>query len=257
MNIFKTTTFFLILSSILFSCNNNKQSDWIYLFDGKTTNGWRGYNSDKIPPGWIASEGMLMFDRGKFELELEQDYVGGRDIIYTNEEFDEFELYFEWKIPEGGNSGIFYHVNEGYNGPHEASPEYQLIDDLNYASIHDLRAYNESFGESEPEKLQDWQKSGTNYAMHIVPKVVDKKLNPAGEWNSSKIIFTKQNVEHWLNGVNIISFVPWSDEWKKLRDSGKWNDYPDYGKFKTGYIGIQDHGSSLWFKNIKLKRIKN
>ena len=93
--------------------------------------------------------------------------------------------------------------------------------------------------------------------MHIVPKVVDKKLNPAGEWNSSKIIFTKQNVEHWLNGVNIISFVPWSDEWKKLRDSGKWNDYPDYGKFKRGYIGIQDHGSSLWFKNIKLKRIKN
>tara|TARA_B100001996_G_scaffold382338_1_gene373906 strand:+ start:1979 stop:2737 length:759 start_codon:yes stop_codon:yes gene_type:complete len=248
--------YFLLIIAVLFiGCESNpkKESNWIFLFDGKTTNGWRGYNSNEIPPGWIAKEGMLMFERK--DLQLEQDYEGGRDLIYYKEQFDEFELYLEWKIPPGGNSGIFYHVQEGYNFPGEASPEYQLIDDVNYTKIHDVTEYNKSFGESEPEKLQDWQKTGANYAMHTVSEGVEKVLFPAGEWNSTRIIFTNENVEHWLNGVKLLSFVPWSEEWDKLRNSGKWNDYPDYGKYKTGYISFQDHGSSLWFRNIKLKKI--
>ena len=142
----------LCLTSLFISCNN--ESEWIYLFDGKTTDGWRGYNSEIMPPGWTAKDGMLMFDT---ELELEQNYKGGRDIIYGNEEFENFELYVEWKIPVGGNSGIFYHIKEGYGGPPQISPEYQLIDDINYAKIHDLKSYNEQFGSMEPEKLQDWQ----------------------------------------------------------------------------------------------------
>ena len=109
----------------------------------------------------------------------------------------------------------------------------QIIDDENYTSIHDVTEYNESFGEKEPEKLQDWQMTGANYAMHTIPDNVEKVLYPTGQWNSSKILFTKSKVEHWLNDVLLFSFKPWSDKWYKLRNSGKWDQYPDYGKFKT------------------------
>ncbi len=245
--------FLLICAILITSCRdkNKQKEEWIVLFDGKTTNGWRGYNSEAMPPGWTARDGMLMFDT---ELELEQDYEGGKDIIYGEEEFDNFELYVEWKIPEGGNSGIFYHIKEGYNGPPDVAPEYQLIDDENYAKIHDLTAYNSSFGAEEPEKLQDWQQTAADYAMHTADPAV-KVLNPAGEWNSSRIVFTPEKAEHWLNGKMVLSFVPWSEEWYEKRNSGKWKNAPDYGKYKTGYIGFQDHGSSLWFRNIKIKKL--
>lgn len=233
------------------SQSSNSENEWISLFDGETMDGWRGYNSQLMPPGWTAKDGMLMFDT---ELELEQNYKGGKDIIYGKEEFDNFEFYVEWKIPVGGNSGIFYHIKEGYGGPPEMSPEYQLIDDINYAEIHDLKSYNEQFGSVEPEKLQDWQQTAADYAMHTA-EPTKKSLNPAGEWNSAKIIFTKEKVEHWLNGEKVLSFVPWSEEWYEKRNSGKWKNAPDYGKFKTGYIGFQDHGSSLWFRNIKIKKL--
>ncbi len=233
------------------SQSSNFENEWISLFDGKTIDGWRGYNSEMMPPGWIAKDGMLMFDT---ELELEQNYIGGKDIIYGKQEFENFELYVEWKIPVGGNSGIFYHIKEGYGGPPEVSPEYQLIDDLNYATIHDLKSYNQQFGSEEPSKLQDWQQTAADYAMHITNPDL-KNLNPAGEWNSAKIIFTNEKVEHWLNGKMVLSFVPWSTEWYEKRNSGKWKNAPDYGKYKTGYIGFQDHGSSLWFRNIKIRKL--
>ena len=233
----------------LVSCE--KKNEWISLFDGKSTEGWRGYNSNSLPPGWTAKDGMLMFDT---ELELEQNYVGGKDIIYGKQKFTEFEFYIEWKIPRGGNSGIFYHIKEGYSSPSEISPEYQLIDDINYASIHDLRSYNEQFGVNEPEKLQDWQQTGANYAMHVVQNK-NKIFYPAGEWNSSRILVTNQLVEHWLNGQLLLSFEPWSDDWYKRRESGKWENVKNYGKYKKGYIGLQDHGSPLWFKNIKIKKL--
>ena len=245
--IYQIISTLLVISTI--SCQDHDQ--WIYLFDGNSTEGWRGYNSEIMPPGWTAKDGMLMYDT---ELELEQNYNGGADIIYGKEEFENFELYLEWRIPEGGNSGIFYHIKEGYGAPPEVSPEYQLIDDINYARIHDLKSYNEQFGAEEPEKLQDWQKTAANYAMHNADPS-KKKLNPAGKWNSSKIIFTKKKVEHWLNGEIVLSFVPWSEDWYEKRNSGKFNDAPDYGKYKKGFVGLQDHGSSLWFRNIKIKRL--
>lgn len=237
---------------ILFSSqSSSSENEWISLFDGETTEGWRGYNSNEMPPGWTAKDGMLMFDT---ELELEQNYKGGKDIIYGNEEFDNFEFYVEWKIPIGGNSGIFYHIREGYGGPPEISPEYQLIDDINYAEIHDLKSSNEQFVSYEPEKLQDWQQTGADYAMYI-PDPSKKSLNPAGEWNSSKIVFTAEKVEYWLNGKMVLHFVPWSEDWYSRRNSGKWINAADYGKYKKGFIGFQDHGSSLWFKNIKIRKL--
>lgn len=144
----KKSVIILLLSTIIFSCSKGikeekgtkeEAEEWIYLFDGSSVDGWRAYNGDALPPGWIAKDGELTFDT---ELGLEQDYTGGKDIIYGLEEFENFELYLEWKIPEGGNSGIFYHLKEGYDSPTGICPEYQLIDDINYARIHDLTEYN-------------------------------------------------------------------------------------------------------------------
>jgi len=226
-------------------------SDWIPLFDGSSLEGWRGYGMDSLPPGWTIKDSALTFDT---KLGLEQDYTGGKDIIYGAEAFDNFELYLEWKIPEGGNSGIFYHVKEGYAGPPVVAPEYQLIDDENYARIHDLTAYNSQFGAEHPELLQDWQKTGADYAMHPVDES-KKQLHPVGEWNSSKIVFTPEKVEHWLNGKKLLEFVPWDEAWQQKKNSGKWDNAPDYGTYKTGYIALQDHASPIWFRNIKLKKL--
>ena len=244
----------LLLVVAMYSCktgSDTQNENWIYLFDGKTTEGWRAYNGEKLPPGWIAKDGVLTFDT---KLGLEQNYKGGKDIIYGKEEFDNFELYLEWKLPEGGNSGIFYHIKEGYKSIPEIAPEYQLIDDVNYARIHDLTDYNLSLGYTEnPSELKPLQQTASDYAMHPAPK--DKILNPVGEWNSSKIVFTPQKVEHWLNGKKVLEFVPWDEAWNKKKNSDKWKTSPNYGKFKTGYIGLQDHSSPIWFRNIKIRKL--
>ncbi|MCM4169439.1 hypothetical protein KCTC52924_00474 [Arenibacter antarcticus] len=231
-----------------------ESEDWIYLFDGTTTEGWRAYNGDSLPPGWVVKDSTLTFDT---ELGLEQDYTGGKDIIYGTEEFDNFELYVEWKLPKGGNSGIFYHLKENIpnEGPATISPEYQLIDDENYASIHDLTEYNLSLGNTEnPAALQPLQQTASDYAMHAADPA-KKVLHPVGEWNTTKIVFTPEKVEHWLNGQKVLSFVPWSDEWYNKKNTGKWKNAENYGRFKTGYIGFQDHSSPIWFKNVKIRKL--
>ena len=214
------------------------KNEWISLFDGTSTVGWRAYNGDKLPPQWVIVDDALTFDT---ESKNEEDFEGGKDIIYAAEEFDNFELSLEWKIPDGGNSGIFYHSKEGYNGPYEVSPEYQLLDDLKWEEINNA-------------KLEEWQKLGADYAMYS-PNPDNKIVKPAGEWNTSRIIFTPENAEYWLNGKKLLSFVPWSEDWNSRKNNGKWKDFPDYGKFKKGYIGLQDHDSPLWFKNIKIKKL--
>lgn len=227
--------FFIIMFFI--SCNSSKNSDWIYMFDGKTTDGWRGYNNETMPKKWEVINGELTFNT---ELKLEKDWDGGNDIIYYKEQFDNFELYLEWKLPKGGNSGVFYHVQEGYDAPHNISPEYQILDDDGWEEINNA-------------KLKNWQKAGANYGMH--EPNISKKLNPSGQWNSSRIIHDNNKVEHWLNGKIILSFFKDSDDWNKKRNSEIFRDKTDYGKFKKGYIALQDHDTPIWFRNIRIKKL--
>lgn len=232
------------LCLFLFGCNSGSQEsgqtdEWIYLFDGTNTEGWRAYNGERLPPQWEVVDGALTFDTEK---RLEESFKGGKDIIYAAEEFDNFELYLEWKLPPGGNSGVFYHLKENEaGGPPAISPEYQLLDDLQWEEINNAT-------------LEEWQKTGADYAMYA-PNNEQKEVKPAGEWNTTRIIFTPEKVEHWLNGKKIISFVPWSDDWYERKSAGKWKDAEKYGYFKSGYIGLQDHDSPLWFKNIKIKKL--
>ena len=227
--------FFIII--IFIGCNSSKDSEWIYMFDGKTTDGWRGYNNETMPKKWEVINGELTFNT---ELKLEKDWDGGNDIIYYKEQFENFELYLEWKLPKGGNSGVFYHVQEGYNAPHNISPEYQILDDDGWEEINNA-------------KLKNWQKAGANYGMH--EPNISKKLNPSGQWNSSRIIHDNNKVEHWLNGKIILSFFKDSDDWNKKRNSETFRDKTDYGKFKKGYIALQDHDTPIWFRNIRIKKL--
>ncbi|MDO9255924.1 MAG: DUF1080 domain-containing protein [Bacteroidales bacterium] len=203
---------------------------WQMLFDGQTLNGWKGYNSDKMFSCWSVANGELV-------CQGEGGSVTAGDII-TVANFDNFELCLEWSISKAGNSGIFYHVLEGgkYHAAYETAPEYQLIDDLGW-----------------PDKLEEWQKTGADYAMTNTTK--DKKLMPVGEWNHSRIIYNKGHVEYWLNGMKVVEFQAYSPEWEKLRSSGKWKEYPDYAISKTGHIGLQNHGSGVKFRNIKARKL--
>ena len=211
---------------------------WDFIFDGISMDGWRAYNGEAMPPQWVVKDGILTFDA---ELKLEEEFTGGKDIIYADQEYAEFDLAFDWKIPEGGNSGVFYHLKEGYDAPWMISPEYQLIDDAGWERLNNAT-------------LEGAQKVGSDYAMYAADDQT-KVIKPAGEWNSSRIRFTKDQVEYFLNGAKTVSFVPWSEDWEKRRSNGKWKDFPDYGKFKSGFIGFQDHDSPLWFKNIKIKQL--
>jgi Domain of Unknown Function (DUF1080) len=202
-----------------------KKSGWQLLFDGKSTTGWRMYQN--VPAdGWQVVNG---------ELISKKDGVTKRADLITAEQYDNFELLFDWKVDKGANSGVIYRAIENSRPSFESGPEYQLIDDNGYA-----------------EKLEDWQKSGADYAMHPPSTLAAK---PAGEYNRTKIVVNGSHVEHWLNGVKVVDFELWTPEWQALKEKGKWKDAKNYAMAKKGYIVLQDHGGGVRFKNIKLRRL--
>ena len=210
-----------------YGIGGKNDKEWTILFDGKNVDGWRAFNGKSFPQNWTLEDGML------------KSTGEGGDIVYGAEEFENFELYLEWKIVKGGNSGIFYHIKEGkkYRAPYENAPEYQVLDDLGFSS-----------------PLEDWQKVGADYAMYS-PDFKQKAVKQHGEWNTSRIVFTSKKVEHWLNDKKIVEFVPWSQDWHQRKQNSKWKDFPDYGKAKKGLIGMQDHGDVVWYRNIKIRKL--
>lgn len=226
----------LFLLSSCASSNFNKLTDkeksdgWQLLFDGKTLDGWRDYNGTALTGPWFVKDGTI------------QAKGGGSDAngyIVTDRIYENFELAWDWKIAEGGNSGVLYHVieNPAFNVPYVTGPEYQLIDDVGF-----------------PEKLEDWQKTAADYAMYTADstKLV---IKPAGEWNTSKVVFDNGHVEHWLNGEKVVEFEAWTEDWFARKNSGKWENAPEYGLAQKGVICLQDHGSAAWFRNMKIKEL--
>jgi len=206
------------------------EDEWISLFDGESLAGWHSYNKTEPVDNWIIEDGALVC------LGAAEHDTGG-DIV-TDREFDNFELVWDWKLEGGSNSGVMYHVVEDpkYKGPYETGPEYQMIDD-----------------EGWPGELEEWQKTGADYAMNLAND--KKKVKPIGEWNNSKIVYDNGHVEHWLNGEKIVEFEVGTDEWNKEKEEGKWKDFPDYASVKKGKIALQDHGKKAYFKNIKIKEL--
>lgn len=204
-----------------------KKSGWALLFNGHSTDGWRGYNNKPLD-SWDIINGQLYCKANGNEVKQRAD-------LMTIDQYDNFELSIDWKVDKGANSGIIYRVVET-NGPsYMTGPEYQLIDDEGY-----------------PQKLEAWQKSGSDYAMYPPNELAAK---PAGEYNHTTIIVKGAHVEHWLNGKKVVAYEFWTPEWKELREKGKWKDAKDYGMAQKGHICLQDHSGGIWFKNIKLRKI--
>lgn len=221
------------LSAMADTLNNQltaeeKSNGWKLLFDGRSSRGWRSYQH-KPSGSWLVKEGVLHCIGSQAGTNIMR-----ADLI-TGQQYENFDLTVDWKISPGGNSGILYMVSEEFSGAHLSGPEYQLIDDIGF-----------------PQKLENWQKTGANYAMNPAPEAAPK---PVGVWNTTRIIVNKGHVEHWLNGKKIVAYQLWSDTWEKQKASGKWKDAPGYGLSKKGHIALQDHGSEAWFRNIKIKEL--
>ncbi|MCW3462104.1 3-keto-disaccharide hydrolase [Chitinophaga nivalis] len=206
----------------------DKAAGWQLLFNGTSKDGWRGYKNKSTEP-WVVEGGLLHC------LGSTSDKSDKRGDLITDKEYENFELEADWKLAAKGNSGILYMVTEEFDAPYLSGPEYQIIDDNNF-----------------PEKLEDWQKTGANYAMN--PPLV-AAANPIGEWNTTKIIVNKGHVEHWLNGKKTAEYDLGSADWKKNKATGKWKDAKGYGMTRKGHIALQDHGSEIWFKNVKIKEL--
>lgn len=200
-----------------------KAAGWRLLFDGKTTDGWRGYRKKEMTGGWQVVDGALT------------RVAKGGDIV-TVDQFQDFELAFDWKVNPGGNSGVFFRASEETGSVWQNSAEYQILDNAGHKD--GARAITST---------------GSNYAMHAPSKDVSK---PAGEWNSSKIVVHGNHVEHWLNGEKIVEYEIGTEEWLALYNKSKFNKHPTYGREPRGHIAIQDHGDFVAYRNIKIRPLK-
>lgn len=208
---------------------------WQLLFNGENLDGWRDYNGETLTGPWEVQDGTI-FAEGKGD--------DGNGYIVTDKEYANFHLKWQWKISKGGNSGMLYHVVErpDFKVPYVTGPEYQLIDDDNFAEFND--GY----------QLEEWQRCGVDYAMYV-PDFETRDLNPAGEWNHSEIIFDNGHVTYILNGKVTVEFDAWTPDWHARKNSGKWNNAPEYGMSPKGVICLQDHGYPAWFRDIKIKEL--
>lgn len=199
---------------------------WKLLFDGKTLDGWQRYDGAPIDSGWKVIDGAIT-RAGR----------GAIDIV-TAKKYRNYELALEWKLsPDGppGNSGIFYNVIDT-GGIYWGAPEMQILDDARHGD-----------GKS------DLTSTGANYALHPVPHGTAK---PVGEWNAVRIVRRGDHVEHWLNGVKVVEYELGSADWKERVAKSKFNDKPLYGTAREGRIGLQEHGSFVAFRNIRIREFK-
>lgn len=194
------------------------------LFDGKTTNGWKGWRKDHVPTGWSVVDGTLTFTPGK-----------ERGDICTTEDFADFELRLEWKIQPGGNSGIFYRASERKEIPWETAPEMQVLDD-----------------ERHPDGQDPLSRAGACYAMYPASQKVVRK---AGEWNQVRIRAIGKHVEHWLNGTKVVEYEIGSPEWKDRFAKSKYRDLPEYASLPKGKFVLQDHGDQVWYRSIRVRKL--
>jgi len=232
-----------LMSTILYSNAQTKltkkevKEGWVLLFDGKTTNGWRSYQKQTFPKGWIVEEGAIKCNasgRG------EAGSADGGDIVY-NKVFSNFHLKLEWKVAKGGNSGIFYLGQEKLETIWRTAPEMQVLDNVNH-----------------PDAMMG--KDGNRMAGSLYDLIPANPQNakPFGEWNSVEVICFKGTIVHKMNGKTVLEYHLWTPEWEALVADSKFPKLnPDWAKVAAeGLIGLQDHGDDVWFRNIKIRELK-
>ena len=209
-----------------------RDAGWRLLFDGETTDGWRGYNREAFPDtGWAVVDGMLVVGATAGD----PDVAIGGDIV-TTESFSDFDLKFDFMLSDVANSGVLYRVIEEDGAAiwHNA-PEYQVLDDPAYIEMGTMD--------------MNTHLTGDNYDLHSAG---GKTLHGPGEWNSARIRVANNHVEHWLNGVKTVEYVLGSPEWEALVAASKFAPFPRYGRAASGPIGLQDHGRNVFYRNIRI-----
>lgn len=205
-----------------------KAAGWRLLFDGKSTDGWRGYKMDKMPPGWKAENGVLARVAGG----AGGKGAGGGDDIVTADEYESFDLVLEWKITAGGNSGVLYRVVEKSVTSWHESPEMQVLDNTKW-----------------PNRTMK-QHAGACYDLYAPAKDVTR---PVGEWNKARLVVDGNKVEHWLNGEKLLEYEIGSEDWNKRVAASKFKHMPLFGKAAKGRICLQDHSDRIEYKNLKIR----
>lgn len=206
-----------------------QKGKWVSLFDGKTFAGWHSWQNESVLPQWKIEDGALVLTE-----------KGGKDLV-TDKEYGDFELEIEWKISEGGNSGIIYHVIEDkkYCCPYSTGPEIQVLDDVKHPDAKAGKAGN--------------HKAGSLY--DLLPPSDFTAVKPAGEWNKAKIVIKGGKGESWLNGKKVVSFPTTGADWDALVANSKFKSWDGFGAFPKGKIALQDHGNKVSYRNIRIKEL--
>jgi len=248
MKLLKMLFVFAIAASFI-SCGSGKEKKnvekktteaevWTSLFDGSTTQGWRNYNKATFPEqGWEIVDGTLHC-KGSGRGEAGG---GGGDILY-DKKFSNFHLKLEWKISEGGNSGIFYLAQESpeLDFIWKTAPEMQVLDNAKHPDAEAGKDGN--------------RKAGSLY--DLIP-AVPQNAKPAGEWNTAEIKVYKGSVWHMQNGETVLEYHLWTPEWNTLVAGSKFPALnPNWANVAAeGYIGLQDHGDDVWYRNIQIREL--
>lgn len=223
-----------------------EEEGYTVLFDGKTFDGWRGYNRTDMPTAWTIEDGAIKINGSGMG---EAGAKDGGDIIFADKKFKDFELELEWKVDKGSNSGIFYLAQEVPDKPiFFSAPEYQVLDNENHPDAKlgvDGNRMSASLYDMIPAKPQN--------------------AKPFGEWNTTKIMVYKGTVAHYQNGEQVLEYHLWTPKWQEMLDASKFSKDKEPvayelllncgGENHEGYIGLQDHGDNVWFRNIRVKEL--
>jgi len=212
-----------------------KKAGWGLLFNGKDFTGWRQCNGTEMPKNWIIEDNAMNVFTGEGR---KPGQGANGDILYGAKKFKNFELSIDWKSSKMGNSGIFYNVREvPKQAIYYAAPEVQVLDNV------------DATDNKIPSHL-----AGSLYDMIAADP---KTVNPAGEWNNIVILVKDGKVIHTQNGVKVVEYTLWTPEWDALVQNSKFKNFPGFieGIAREGYIGLQDHGYPIWFRNIKIREL--
>lgn len=230
----KKNSIAILMVAILFSsCAAQKENtnQWDNLIENNSLNGWHTYGKEIVGKAWTVSDNVLQFS----PTGIDQKERGN---LTTNESYENFHLKYDWKISKNGNSGVMFNVNDDatkYKQPYLTGPEMQVLDNAGHP---DAKIFKHRAGD-----LYD-----------LIPCSVEV-VKPFGEWNHAEIILNKGKLQFILNGVEVVKTTMWDTDWDKMVAKSKFASMPDFGKYRSGKIVLQDHGDKVWFKNILIKKL--
>ena len=212
-----------------------KKDGWILLFNGEDFSGWRQCNGTDMPLNWVVEDNAMKVFTGEGK---KPGQGANGDILFGNQMFKNFELSIDWKTSKMANSGIFFNIREVPGKPiYYAAPEVQVLDNIDAT-----------------DNKVDSHLAGSLYDMIAADP---KTVKPTGEWNTIVISVHDGSVTHTQNGVKVVEYTLWTPEWDELVANSKFKNFPGFteGISKEGYIGLQDHGYTVWFRNIKIREL--